>query len=395
MKKNEGLVYLLGMGIMAKIFIDMAVQMFNPFMAVIALGVGLSIVQMGQVVALSKFVGLLAPVLGHLADRWGYRFILRFCLLLAGFGFIGAVSFESIPLFIIALVLAGVGVTSFTPCLHAYLSNMLPYNKRAKGIATLEYSYALAGIFGLFLMGVLIENISWKAPFYLIGAGLIFSSFLFLTLPLVKRSGQETVGKSLEKKSLWTRFLGFIDLGDKRLSAWGNIFLSGLLCFSMLHILMVYGVWLQNDFDLSPIALGKVALLFGVFSLIGCTAVAHLTDKIGKRRSVISGMVVTFLFYGILPFASTQLLTSLIVLVIIHLGFEFSIVSNFSLLSEQVPSQRGKIMGMGAASGMLGTGLAGLTAPVAYLEYGVWGLGPVSMMGSLIGLLLLIFIIRE
>lgn len=395
MREKGSFIHLLGLGIMAKLFIDTAGQMFNPFLAVIAGGAGIGIVAMGRIVALSKFVGILAPSIGHLADRFGYRMILRLCLVMAGLGLIFSVLTENILIFTLSLALSGIGIASFTPTLHAYMSTMLSYKKRAKGIATLEYSFALAGIFGLSLTGVLIEHISWKAPFFFMGAGLLFCSFTFLTFPVVDRTVLQDGKAHKDKKSISKRLFDFFDLGKHRRSAWGAILLSGLSCFSMLHIIMVFGVWLQQDFGLGPIELGKVALLLGIFDLVSCIAVAMFSDRIGKWKSVFYGVCGTVIAYGIFPFMAGSLVSSILVLVLIRISFEFTIVSNFSLLSEQVPSQRGKIMGLGAASGMLGTGLAGITGPVALLKYGVWGLGPFSLAVGLVTLLLMLFVIED
>ncbi|HKJ84812.1 MAG TPA: hypothetical protein VKA06_01990, partial [Spirochaetia bacterium] len=78
-----------------------------------------------------------------------------------------------------------------------------------------------------------------------------------------------------------------------------------------------------------------------------------------------------------------------------RVSFEFAVVSNFPLLSEQVPESRGKVMSLGMTAGLLGATLAGLTGPAAYLRFGVWGLGPVSCVAALVSLVLLVSFVRE
>jgi predicted MFS family arabinose efflux permease len=75
--------------------------------------------------------------------------------------------------------------------------------------------------------------------------------------------------------------------------------------------------------------------------------------------------------------------------------FEYTAVSNFPLISEQFPQQRGKVMALSFSSALLGPVVGANTGPGSYLRWGVWGLGPVSLVPILISLLLLIFLVRE
>ena len=134
------------MGISAKLLIDTNIQMFNPFLTVIAAGIGTGAVVMGRLVALRNLAGLAAPLLGSLADRIGHKTVMRISLLATGAGMIIAALSGNILIFALALLLTGIGHAGYTPNLHAYLSSKLPYEKRARGLGMVEYSWALAGI---------------------------------------------------------------------------------------------------------------------------------------------------------------------------------------------------------------------------------------------------------
>ena len=71
---------LIGMGLGARLLIDTSTQLFNPFLAIIAAGLGVNVIVMGAVVSLRSATGLFAPIFGGLAERWGYRFVLRIAL---------------------------------------------------------------------------------------------------------------------------------------------------------------------------------------------------------------------------------------------------------------------------------------------------------------------------
>jgi len=388
------------MGISAKLLIGTNIQIFNPFLLVIASGVGTGAVVMGRLVALRNLTGLTAPLLGSLADRVGHKIVMRVGLLATGVGLIGMALSGNIFFFALAILFTGIGNAAYTPNLHAYLSSKLSYAKRARGLGVVEYSWALAGIIGLFASGYLIEKWSWKMPFYLIGSGLILMSFLYGLLPGEEKTGTEggtggAAGHPGLKHVRVGRFSGFFYLGEHAASAWGGILSSGLIMYAMVHIMIIHGGWLQAEYDLSPSRLGSVALLLGLFDLVASISVSVAVDRIGKRRSVligVAGMAVSFI---LLPFLNTGLIPALAGLSVSRCFFEFAVVSNLPLLSEQAPLHRGKVMSFGITANLIGTTVAGLTGPAAYLKFGIWGLAPVSLASSVAAFLLLIFVVRE
>ena len=126
---------------------------------------------MGRLVALRSAMGLFSPLFGAAADRHSYRRVLQLGLLsgAAGMTIVGLSS--SVWMAVPGMILSGLCFAAFVPTLQAYVSARLPYSRRARGLGILEYSWAITGIFGLYLMGQLIEATSWRAPFFVLGAG--------------------------------------------------------------------------------------------------------------------------------------------------------------------------------------------------------------------------------
>lgn len=376
---------LLAAGISTRLMVDTTAQLFNPFLALIAVGVGVDVVTMGRLVSLRSAMGLLAPIFGSLADRIGYRTIMRFGLLLAAAGMFIAGSSNSVGTMAMGMVCIGLGLSSFVPNLHAYMSARLPYARRAQGLGMLEYSWALAGIAGLYLMGRLIELASWRAPFYFLGTGLVLAWMLFGRLPAARRAGQgRRPLRRVRSQLAWRRWpqqlTSFFKLGENSRSAYAAIVANALLYFSAFHIIIIHGGWLEHEYNLGAVALGTAALIQGVADLCGSVLVTFVTDRLGKRRSVLMGMAGVMGTYVALPFLNVALRPAVAGLALMHFCFEFSIVSNIPLLSEQVPQQRGKVMTLSAAFALSGGTLAGITGPWAYTQFGVWGLGPVSVV---------------
>jgi predicted MFS family arabinose efflux permease len=160
-------------------------------------------------------------------------------------------------------------------------------------------------------------------------------------------------------------------------------------------MVIIHGEWLRSQYGLGAVALGTVALVFGVADLGGSVLVSLVTDRLGKRRSVLIGMVVTAAAFLLMPFLDVGLVPAVASIALARFSFEFCIVSHIPLLSEQVPEQRGKVITLGSAFALLGSTLSGWTGPWAYAHYQVWGLGPVSAVAIVIAALLVWWRVNE
>ena len=170
---------LIGTGMAGKLLVDIGNQIFNPFLPVIAAGLGISVVTLGQLVGLRSAMGIFSPFSGAIADRHGYRLVIRVALLANAAGYL-LLAFATAPWMVVAgMMLAGLGIGIFVPNLQAYVSGKLPYHLRARGLGMIEYSWALTGIVGLSLVGLLIAATNWRTPFILLAVGMVAMSFVF------------------------------------------------------------------------------------------------------------------------------------------------------------------------------------------------------------------------
>lgn len=389
------LVRLLGISISARFLIDTVAQLFNPFLTIFAIGLGVDVVTLGRLLSLRLIIGIFTPIMGALADRHGYRRIMRLALLCVIAGLLLVGSSRGMLMLVAGMVALGVGQAGFVPTLQAYLSARLPYAIRARGLGILEYSWALAGIGGLFFVGVLIERTDWRTPFFVLAGGLGCIWLLFSVLPATDLAQPGAAATMPTRASRYPRGLQFFDLGRRARSAYSAIFAGALLFFAGMQLMVVYGVWLNTKYDLGPSALGSVALLMGCFDLVASVSVSLFTDRIGKRRSVLLGTAGMALSYLLLPFLNSSLWVVVLGIALTRGFFEFGIVSQLSLLSEQVPDQRGKLMSLSAAVVMIGGALANLTGPWIYVQYGVAGLCVSSVAALGVSLILLIMCVRE
>ena len=64
-----------------------------------------------------------------------------------------------------------------------------------------------------------------------------------------------------------------------------------------MQLMIAHGAWLQEQYGLTPALLGCVAFVFGWFDLAASVSVSLFTDRIGKRRSVMLGIIGSLIGY--------------------------------------------------------------------------------------------------
>lgn len=385
---------LIAIGLTTRLAVDTAIQTFFPFLPVIAAGLGTTSVVLGRLVSLRSAMGLFAPLFGSLADRKGYRTTMRLGLLLGAAGYLIVGLSSQIWLTAVGMIIAGLGTFSFVPTLQAYLSTRLPFNRRARGLGTLEYSWALSGIFGLFLIGQIIELWGWRVPFFILSGFMLLAFLLYRRLP----AARAVVPPGTSPKPIvlsWPAVRRFFDLGANGRSARSALLVSGCVMFAAMNVFINYGTWLEADYGLGAAQLGTVALVLGFSDLSGSVLASLVGDRLGKRRTLLWGTAVATVAYGLLPFFNQGVLIAVAGLLVARFAFEFSIVGVITLVSEQVPQQRGKMMTMTTAAALLGSSLAGFTGPVLYAQTGVSGISIVSFIIMSIGLFILFTRVHE
>jgi predicted MFS family arabinose efflux permease len=382
---------LIGTGISAKLLVDIGQQIFNPFLPVIAAGLGLDVVTLGRLVGLRSLMGIFAPLAGAAADRTSYRLVIRIALLLSAAGFLLIGFSQNMWMTVGGMVLTGLGTGAFVPNLQAYVSSHLDYSIRARGLGMIEYSWALTGIVGLSVVGVLIQLTSWRTPFFLLAIGMVIMSFVFGAMP----PGHDThAPRTRAPGERWSP-AAFFRIEQNARSTYATILAGGLCYFAAMQIIIAHGAWLEQQYGLGPAQLGLVAFVFGWFDLAASVSVSLFTDRIGKRRSVLLGIGGSLIGYALLPLFNFGVIPVVIAIAVARMFFEFSIVSYFPLLSEQAPAQRGKVMTFGSAFALVGGTVAGFSGPWLLVNVGVPGLSWLSAATVAVAFVIVLLLVRE
>jgi predicted MFS family arabinose efflux permease len=160
-------------------------------------------------------------------------------------------------------------------------------------------------------------------------------------------------------------------------------------------IFVVFGAWLEGSFGLSLAALGGAALLIGLAELTGEGATLVLTDRIGKRRAVFIGLMISAVSFGLLAVAGNSLGAGLALLAFGLLGFEFTIVSSFPLASEVAPEGRTRYLSLTVVALGIGRAIGAAAGPSLFESFGLAGPVALAVGADLVAAVLLVAWVTE
>ncbi|MGB5747865.1 MAG: MFS transporter, partial [Desulfobacterales bacterium] len=152
------------------------------------------------------------------------------------------------------------------------------------------------------------------------------------------------------------------------------------------NLFVVYGAWLEQSFGLSIVALGLGTSAIGLAELLGETMTATLADRIGLKKSVVTGLMICIIFYVILPLVSQTITMAFVSLFLIFVAFEFMIVASVSMATELLPETRATMMATYLGAAGLGRVVGALIGGPVWLIGGIFATGLVSALISAVAL---------
>jgi predicted MFS family arabinose efflux permease len=352
--------------------------MVYPFLPILVSGLGVDLSTISLALTFRSLVGIFSPFLASVADSRGRKTGMLFGLLGFTLGVAVVAVWPTFPAFLISLLLAAVGKYVFDPSMQAYLGDRVAYQRRGLAVALTEYSWSLAFIVGVPMMGLLIARWGWRAVFpFLALAGLISLGGLGWLLPKDPPPGSAQAG-------IWRNLRTVLSYKPALLGLLMGLLMSAANEF----VNMVFGVWIEDSFGLKIAALSAAAAVIGLSEFGGETLVVVLTDRLGKPRSIAVGLILNSLAVFTLPLFGHSLGGALIGLFMFYITFEFAVVSAIPLMTEILPSARATLMAANVASFSLGRALGALLAPPLY-SWGILGSGIAAVLFNLLALLAL------
>lgn len=331
-------------------------RMVYPFLPALARGVGVSVDTFTLALTARAILSAFSPIIGSVSDHRGRKFgmLVGLSLFVAGTSLVAI--WPTFPALVAAMLLCTSGKYVLDPSMHAYMGDQVPYAQRGLAVALLEFSWSLSFIVGMPLVSFLIARAGWMAPFPLLaGMGVVSIAVILWQVP------NPTVTTPHPRANLYA---GLRDILGTPAAIAGLLF---GFCLSAANetVNIVFGLWLEQSFHLQVAALGGASLVIGFAELGGESLVGGITDRLGKTRAIMGGLVLNSLMAIGLPMLGRTLPGALVGLFLFYLTFEFTIVSAIPMMTEILPARRATLLAVNISAFSLGRALVSwLAAPV-------------------------------
>jgi predicted MFS family arabinose efflux permease len=370
--------------IVCRTALNTARRFIYPFAPDLGRSLGVPLTSITALIAVNWATNLLGMVAGPLADRFGYRGMMLIGMAMLAAGMLMGGLFPLFGVLIVAQFFSGLGKSLFDPALQAYVGARVPYRRRGLVVGFLETAWAASTLVGIPAMAFLIDGAGWRAAFLALSiCGLAGLWMVQAVIPVERRPASPShAGPDLGRRLLEI-------LGDRTaLGVAGYAFLFNL---AMDNLFVVYGVWMEEAFQLSLLAVGLSTGVIGAAELAGEFLTAGLADRVGLKRSAVGGVAFCTLAYGVLPFAATTAHLALVALFVHFCIFEMTIVTMLSLTTELLPQSRATMIATYYAAAGLGRVAGALLGGPVWLAAGIVGTGVTSAAVSALSLAFLLW----
>jgi predicted MFS family arabinose efflux permease len=355
---------------------NLSVRFVYPFLPTIARGLGVSLETAGLAVSVRELSGVAGPQVGQATDRGRHRSIMLASLALLSVGTAAGGLSTGVVLFTVAMAVVAFTQMSFMISSAAWLAERVTYARRGAVFGLTELSWAGAFLFGVPVLGLVIERYGWRVPFFVVAAlAAVLTVALAGTVPADRPHPAGAARPT----------------GRRHPGALAVYVVVGLLSIAVQLVIVVYGAWFEDAFGFSVAAIGLATIVVGSSEFLGSGATVVLTDRWGKRRSILVGLAVMAPAAALLGTVGDRTGYGLVLLGLTLVGFEFAFVSSLPLVAELDTGARGRALGTGAAVATVARAVGSVLGTVTYTRSGIaltGGLTAVIAVGAA-GVLLL------
>ncbi len=359
-----------------------------PFAPAFSRSLEVPLAAITSILATCQIVSLLGLFSGPLADRYGYRTMMRAGLGMLAVGMLLCGLAPGYWFLFVGLLVASLGKTVFDPAIQAFIGKNVPFERRGRVIGAVEMAWAGSTLIGIPALGLIIEHLGLQSSFLVLA---LLGGIGWLTISRV--IPRDEPGQ-LPGQGRVQIFAALPQLIRVRPAA-GMLLFGFWISIAGDSLFVVYGAWFEQSFLIGIATLGFSTVAIGAAELIGESMTAVFADRLGLKRATILGLCLAILAYLLLPFLDRSLPLAMVGLFLVFLALEFTIVTSFSLSTELMPEARATMMagfyatcGVGRMIGVLLGGwlwqAGGITA-VAWTSSGFIALGLLSLIWGLHG----------
>ena len=358
-----------------KTVVNVAIRWIPFFLPTLGRAFGASTAQLTSVIGIGETAGFLSAAVGKWLDRGKERLVMT-----AGMGLVGLSTMLAIvgsfPIFVVAQFVLMLGVSLYTVAGHAYISRHVRFEHRGRSIGIFEVSWALGLFIGAPTAAVLIDGFSWRAPFIAVGL------LAFVSCAVLLVTGDPSLApiapSSDEPKVRLTK------------NAWLAVAASAGIALAGLSTIVVIGTWMEETLGISIDGIGLVAMGFGAVELLSSSSSAIFSDRLGKNRSTRAALVLLLVGLTIMWLSGATAVLAIAGVAMFFLGFEYAIVTSFSVVSEAMPSARGRVLSINMAAGTMARGVGSVASGFLFEGFGIGGTAVLAGSGALLALIALV-----
>ncbi|MBM6591324.1 aromatic acid/H+ symport family MFS transporter [Brevibacterium sp. RIT 803] len=333
-------------------------------------------------------VGLGAAAVGPIADRFGRRYTIIFCVLVFSVFTILVAFSPNVALFTTFRFIAGLALGAVMPGCLAYISEHNKSGKTGKA-TTLTMTGYHAGAVAISLLAVFYSH-NWHLLFIAGGvAGLVLVPLLWWKLPESQEFVEAQAAKQAPAQSTGVApKTGMAGLFVGRF----KLVTIGVWAASFMGLLLVYGLntWLPKIMaDAGYEVSDSLVMLFvlNLGAVVGLVIAGWLADKHGTKPIVLMWFLLAAVFLAALSIPMTsQILLNIAVFITGVFVFSAQVLVYAFVSAIYPPTARGTALGMASAVGRIGaivgpfiTGTL-VTAGIAY-PWGFYLFAVVAVLG--------------
>jgi predicted MFS family arabinose efflux permease len=381
-KRDHSIRRLLSVFTLTRLIASTALRMVYPFLPALSRGLGVPVESIALAVSARSALGFLGPILGAAGDVRGRKQALVAALFISGIALMVISIFPEYLVFFIGLLISGGATVVIDSSIHAYIGDSIPYEQRGRAAAIVELGWSLAFVIGIPIVGWLMAREGWSAPFLWMGlAGLLAGALTIFFVPKLPPASSSLQQLKSGLKEIF------------RIVPLMGLLLAIVVVIANQLVSIVFGLWLEQSYNLRLDELGAASSIIGIAGIAGVFTAIWLTDRLGKRRALIIGLIINSLSCLALSLVSSHLWSTLVVLFIFYLTFEFNLTSLLPLMTSLSDKARGAFMAATLAMISLGDSIGALLGPLLF-QGGMMANALVAIFFNLVGLFLLILYIK-
>jgi len=318
-------------------------------------------------------VGLLAPLMGILVDRWGPRRLLFTGVILLGLSLLLLSRLTSLAMFYGVFAIVAVGISGLSPTVMVTAVNSWFRKNAGLAIGIMSCGFSLGSLL-VPTMVKIIDTYSWRTAALIFGAVIcvigIPLSFLVRHKPEhygYLPEGEKSNGK-VQHESTADEEATKDDIGIKevlRSRTFWHIGLAMMLLFLPISAVTVHVMPYLSSVGIERTHAGMVAMAMPLVSVIGRLSAGWLGDRFKRTRVATAFMLLIFLGLLFFSYASVEaswLLTPFIIL--FGIGWGSNLPMRAALIREYFKSNSigtifGFLMGLSAMGAVIGPLIAG------------------------------------